>query len=562
MKQLITQNLKQTKSLRQEFVFRIVSLTIFLSFILVGTFLFSYQYNNKQKNVSRREALQKMIINNLISNSKYGDIIYARAESIQLGKELGLIDLGICTNGHDIFERINDNRCKEVQSENIEKVLAPVVLSNHQYEVEFSWEKEEISLSKSILLALTTSLLISLLIVFPTFYYLLKKFHTKLQDVILMLLERHGQSNEDQKILSEVVPEEFIHLDKIIEQKNKELKKATSEKVYYELSRKVSHDIRSPLKVINQFAKKLTSHLSDDEIVFNHAINRINSIAEDLLKTNKQINFVNETKSIKELIQLTKNLIKEKEIEYSNNSIKIKLIERNINLNQLITIDINTYLRILSNLINNAKEAIELTKNQIGNINITIESSADYFMVFIQDNGPGINEELILKLKNTHNGLSLKGGNGIGISSAINYLKHQGGFLDIKSNVGNGTSIELFFSASIQDISQNLDFIFIDDEQINHIMWKKLSKQNNLEGKFFKTVEECLNSEIKNFEIPIFIDYFLDNQNGIKEAEKLYLKGFKTIYLCTNFQFDNEIIPSYIKNVVGKEFQTTFFNKS
>jgi hypothetical protein len=227
------------------------------------------------------------------------------------------------------------------------------------------------------------------------------------------------------------------------------------------------------------------------------------------------------------------------------------------------------YLRILSNLINNAQEAIEICRESKEIIQIKMKSIADYLSIQIIDNGIGLSEDLIAKIKRAEGGISFKGkgGNGIGLSSAIQYLKFQGGYLDIFSKEGAGCKINLFLIANdssntpVANKKQIFDFIFIDDEQINHLMWKKKAQQHGLNGVYLKTVEECFELNLPHKDIPIFLDYFLDNRNGIFEAERLAQRGFNRIFICTNFQIDNQVLPSYIQGVVEKEFQLSKIKK-
>lgn len=571
MKLWTTQNLRWSNSLRQEFFVRIIALTVILSFVLVAAVLFFYQYNLKLKNISKREAVQKIITNNLVASAKYGDIVYSRAEAIELGKELGLLDLGICTLDRDIFERVNDERCKGNSSLQVEKVRTQVELGSEKYEVEFSWEKEELSFIKAFVFSLIASLLISLFVAFPAFYYLFKKFHTKVQSVILAILDRHVSNDSKLKENYEFeIPYEFRNLDQIIESKNNELRKITADKVYFELAKKVSHDIRSPLLVLNRFVeddKSVSDINGERSVVIRNALARINNIAEDLLKGHREKNSHGESLKISKLVESTNHLLDEKKIEFNSPFLSINLkneIPNNL-LSQSITISLDVYLRILSNVINNSFEAIKNKEDDKGVIDVVLNFTENYFKVEIIDNGIGIKAEVLKDLKSKKYGSSTKNGNGIGLSSAAQYLATQGGSLDIRSNYKEGCHVQLYFALDVlnKNRTNDFDFIFIDDENANHIMWKMDSSKFGLKGKFYKSVSECLkdSSNSENLGVPVFVDYYLGNDNGLEKARLLHEHGYRELYLCTSIHFSKEDLPVYFLDVIDKKFPSSILVK-
>ena len=137
MKQLIIQSLSLSNSLYKKSFIKII---IFTSLGLFFIFIF-YNFNKikEKENNNKRTAIQKIIVNSIVSSSKYGDIIYSRANSLQLGKSLGLIDLGICDKGRDIFERINETRCRAEEQVSDEVIVTKenTYLNNQSYTLEF-----------------------------------------------------------------------------------------------------------------------------------------------------------------------------------------------------------------------------------------------------------------------------------------------------------------------------------------------------------------------------------------------------------------------------------------
>lgn len=83
--------------------------------------------------------------------------------------------------------------------------------------------------------------------------------------------------------------------------------------------------------------------------------------------------------------------------------------------------------------------------------------------------------------------------------------------------------------------TKTIDAILIDDDPLIHNMWEYVAVKYNKRLYMFKTPEEfCLACNNLPLETPIYIDSNL--ANGIKGeivSEKMYLRGFKNIYLVT-----------------------------
>lgn len=100
----------------------------------------------------------------------------------------------------------------------------------------------------------------------------------------------------------------------------------------------------------------------------------------------------------------------------------------------------------------------------------------------------------------------------------------------------------------------NVDAILIDDDPLVHALWEYLAIKHNKNITMFKTPEQfflvCNNLPA---ETPIYIDSNL--ANGVKGevvSEKIYLSGFRNIYLATgdsSYQFKKTY---WLKDVISK----------
>lgn len=212
-------------------------------------------------------------------------------------------------------------------------------------------------------------------------------------------------------------------------------------KTLYESAKQVSHDIASPLSAIQMMTSLL--HNVDPEIknVLDKAIIRTKHIFEDLQAINRRSGHIDVQNCVKEILS-------EKRVRWplgpdillkESSEISIKAIGAE-----------SDFKRILSNLLNNAQEAISPAKK--GSIEVEISFILDRFKILISDNGKGISAENLKRIgtkgfsvgKQTYT----SAGSGLGVHHAMTTLNSWGGDLIFKSKVGDGTSVEISLVAA------------------------------------------------------------------------------------------------------------------
>ena len=205
-----------------------------------------------------------------------------------------------------------------------------------------------------------------------------------------------------------------------------------------EIAAQLAHDIRSPLAVIDMLSKQLTEIPANYKKLLQNASQRIADIANSFLNQYRMpAELSHDELTPQHLASLLKQMIDEKISQYSNREINIDLnIEKNaehVNVN----VNANHFKRIISNLINNAVEAID-TKGQV---NLACECNDFFTRITLSDSGRGIPQNILPKIKAGGTSLGKKHGSGLGLSHAIKNIKAWNGQFDIQSEIGKGTQV-------------------------------------------------------------------------------------------------------------------------
>lgn len=232
--------------------------------------------------------------------------------------------------------------------------------------------------------------------------------------------------------------------------------KLTIERETSALAASVAHDITSPLAVmeiiLHAYSNELSANLSS---TLKDSIQRIRNISYNLLEKYRNPTYVSisgqthhgrrdtdtsQTPCPVFLPYITELAVSQKRLEWTAKPCEIML---NINLKEntgwILTAP-ETFKRVISNLLNNAYEALQTNRL----IAITLSHHFDtFFSLSIDDTGCGIGSE---QLPKALNGESFKhAGKGLGLSGAKAYIEALGGNLFIASREGEGTKIELLF---------------------------------------------------------------------------------------------------------------------
>ncbi len=241
--------------------------------------------------------------------------------------------------------------------------------------------------------------------------------------------------------------EYYDEFDKIKENLNimtKELSK--NEILKNDFISNVSHEIKTPLAIIMQYAKVLEKdNLTDEErrVYLNNlqeSCKRLNTLVMNILKLNKLEN--NKLDSDVENFNLS-NLLEsqilmfEELLEQKNISLDCD-IEEDLKINS-----IKNYIEIVVN--NLMSNAIKFT-DAGGKIKVSLNKDDEKYIIVVEDNGCGMSSETGYHMFDKFyqgNTAHSSEGNGLGLALVKKVIDILGGTISVKSELGIGTTFTI-----------------------------------------------------------------------------------------------------------------------
>lgn len=309
---------------------------------------------------------------------------------------------------------------------------------------------------------------------------------------------------------------------------------AEKTKALVDIMSRVCHDIRSPIASLELCISELKSHLPQEDVeILMEAIQSIRDISNNWLERyrspNPQMQILTDENSKTAILLYTiiESVISQKRLEWKGSSTLIRLNVSSNSRGVWIEV-IPQYIKsILSNILNNAYEALREKRE----IEIILNLVENDIQVIISDSGIGIPSESIPLVLD---GFSTKHtGKGLGLSNAKQYIERLGGTLVIESQMKMGTQVicslptcknPTWFPLEI-NISKDEAVILVDDDQSIHEFWLKEFTKVSVKLIQFYSGAEFLKwcQTVKNFDSYIlFMDYELqEEKNGLDLLEMI-----------------------------------------
>lgn len=249
------------------------------------------------------------------------------------------------------------------------------------------------------------------------------------------------------------------------------------------MAAQVAHDIRSPLVALDAALRHAAAMPEEQRVMLRHAVNRIRDIANNLLEKNRQPGGAavpapegGTAAEICLLSSLIEPVIAEKRMQYGLSGAALDFEPSQEAYGLFAAVGAAEFRRVLSNLLNNAVEALE----KEGRVTVTLGAAGGTAVVKIKDNGKGIPAELLARLGKKGATFGKSGGSGLGLYHAKSAVEGWGGKLAIRSEHGRGTEVlvELPSAAAPAWFTPGLDLraggrvVVLDDDETIHRVWR------------------------------------------------------------------------------------------
>lgn len=302
--------------------------------------------------------------------------------------------------------------------------------------------------------------------------------------------------------------------------------KITEQEIFRTEVGKLIHDVSTPIGTINLILNLIKQSIPESErISLVDAVGTIRGLMASLLS--KYRNKDEDQGPQPTLISLfIAQVLEVEKINHTNLPIEFTHDFNDCNFSFL---DINQFAlkRSIANLINNAVDAIESK----GIIHVGLNKKDDFIAITIQDNGKGMSQDVLEKLKNNIAITSgKKDGHGIGFTQIQETVKNNHGTISIESVLNQGTTITITFPGItppdwfVKELRCNKQDIVVvlDDDSSIHGAWDAKFQQYKdvLSIKHFRIGSEAvafINSFSDKSKIFLLADFELLGQklNGI-----------------------------------------------
>ncbi len=328
------------------------------------------------------------------------------------------------------------------------------------------------------------------------------------------------------------------------------------------LGAQVAHDIRSPLAALATAEKDFAVLPEETRVLIRSAVSRIQDIANQLLEKNRletksDLPTIKTPRQLEEsniifLSDLIENIISEKRLQYRS-KIGIEIIGRLAcsSYGIFAKIQATEFKRVLSNLVNNSVEAL----GEKGKVTISLEAAPDnQIQILVMDNGKGIPQEILTMLGNRGETYDKAGGSGLGLFHARTSVERWGGKLELKSEVGHGTSAVItlpkaeapeWFVAELR-LSPHSQVVVLDDDESIHRIWDGRAESamlghSGIKLQHFSTPVELRNWKAGAEKTSEKTQYLLDYEllgfevTGLDLAEELGIAG-QSILITSRYE--------------------------
>lgn len=339
----------------------------------------------------------------------------------------------------------------------------------------------------------------------------------------------------------------------IIATRKAEIERRRKESELFELSRKMFHDIRSPLASLNAVAEHFEESHSQELLLLRNSISRINDIANSLLEqTHKKTSLPKP--SFTNVVHLVEQIIDEKKIEHKGKA-TLKVNAEPIENAFCIP---NDFKRIVSNLLNNA---IEASTDGVSIVKVEIKQTGTIVSITIRDNGKGIPDEILKKL-GSEEITSKDQGNGIGFKHSLELLKEWQGDLRVLETGKNGTTLLIELQAEKKSLineepgvqTKPKQIVLIDDDELTRTTWAMKAKKSNISLRTYGDIAsfKADMGSVSKDDV-LYIDSELGEVKGEELAVELHELGFTDLSIASGHPPERFANYTFLRSVISKK---------
>jgi signal transduction histidine kinase len=204
---------------------------------------------------------------------------------------------------------------------------------------------------------------------------------------------------------------------------------------------KISHDLRNILTTAQLFADRIEG--SADPVVARSAPKLVNSISRAVSLCESTLAFGKAEEPPPQLRRLNLAHLATEVVEgegLDGDALVTILVDVPPGL--MIRADSEQLFRVLSNLVRNARQAIDAT-GQPGSIEISAGEDEREWWIRVGDTGPGLPPKAREHLFSAFQGGARKGGTGLGLAIAAELVRGHGGRLDLARSDAEGTEFAI-----------------------------------------------------------------------------------------------------------------------
>ena len=330
------------------------------------------------------------------------------------------------------------------------------------------------------------------------------------------------------------------------EQKLREEQRSVEER--RRIQEQVAHDIRAPLAALNAAVDTLHDPMSDDNRrVLQGAVGRIRDIARDLMAEKPQpiageLGRVNASSvpAVHVLSTLVEEVLAEKRLQYARSAIRFDVTLQGDRNNLSVFVHEAELKRALSNLIDNAVEAI--AGQDPGKVAVRVANEGPLVVLSVSDNGKGIPEEILPQLGQRGVTRGKPHGKGLGLYQARSAIEGWGGSLKIRSGGETGTTVEIRLPQKMSPSTpaRGVRVLVIDDDEMIAWAWrKKQARLGILELYTFSSMERCEAAGLKYEMVDLaFVDLHIQGTAWPIDKSIAHLKarGVQRVFVASGSQ--------------------------